>query len=258
MREKPDLSVRYADRILDVLEALAQASTPLGLNELSAVTGINKTTVYRILTTLQRRYYVRQTAQHQYTNGPNWFRYGYIPNGSQSDMAKVREILRDLRDAQGETVHLAVYHPIGYAVYIDVIESLMPLRTAGRIGTISPAYCISTGKALLAHQKREDIEIVCQSLVMHTEFTQTNPERFKAHLEVVREKGFAINQQEYQKDVCGVAVPLFTSYGEVFAAAGYCVPASRFTDERIVDLLESLNHHLKDFVPQPEQRSHIL
>lgn len=248
MNSGTELTVQYVDKIFDILERLAEAPDPLGLNELSVATGINKTTVYRILTALQRRHYVRQTRQQQYTNGPNWHRYGTTAPGTQSAISQVRSLLKDLRDAQGETVHLTVYQPIGQAVYIDVMESLLPLRTSSRVGAISPAYCVSTGKALLAYQSPDDIASVCQSLTAHTEFTMTDPEQLKQQLQTIRMDGYAVNRQEYQKDVCGIAVPVFTPYGEVFAAVGYCVPALRFTDDRVSALLGSLHHYLKEFI----------
>ncbi len=252
VERRADLSVQYVDRILDVLETLAESPTPVGLNELSAMSGINKTTVYRILSALQRRHYVQQTPQQQYTPGPNWHRHSRSPAVSGSAIARVRALLPELRDAQGETVHLAVYQPTGYAVYIDVLESPKPLRTSSHIGAVSPAFCVSTGKALLAQQGEVEISTVCQTLQAHTPYSLTDPDNLRHELRETRRRGYSVNRQEYQLDVCGVAVPLFTHYGEVFAAVGYCVPASRFTDDRISQFVESLCEVLADFVPKPQ------
>lgn len=258
MNNGSELTVQYVDKIFDILETLAAAPSPMGLNELSVTTGINKTTVYRILTALQRRHYVRQTPRQQYTNGPNWHRFGVTPRGTDSQISRVRNLLKDLRDAEGETVHLTVYQSGGRAVYIDVMESLLPLRTSSRVGAISPAYCVSTGKVLLAYQSLEEIESVCQSLTGYTEFTITDPQRLKNHLQAVRRNGFAVNTQEYQKEVCGIAVPIFSPYGEVIAAVGYCVPALRFSDNRVSTLLEALRHHLKEFLGPSAPSTHAL
>lgn len=257
VERRTDLGVQYVDRILDVLETLAGAPMPVGLNELSATSGINKTTVYRILSALQRRHYVQQTPQQQYTTGPNWHRHSRIPAVSGSAIARVRALLPDLRDAHGETVHVAVYQPTGYAVYIDVLESPRPLKTSAHIGAVSPASCVSTGKALLAQQGEEEISAVLQTLRAHTPYSLTDPDDLRRDLLETRHRGYSVNRQEYQLDVCGVAVPLFTNYGEVFAAAGYCVPASRFSDGRISKLVESLRDVLADFVPKPKPQASL-
>ncbi len=252
MERRTDLGVQYVDRILDVLETLAHSPSPVGLNELSTMAGINKTTVYRILSSLQRRHYVQQTSQQQYTLGPKWHRHSRSRAADSSPIAQVRALLPGLRDIHGETVHLAVYQPIGHVVYIDVLESPRPLRTSSHMGAVSPAYSVSTGKALLAQKSAEEIAAVCQKLEAHTSYTLTNPDDLWQELRETRRRGYSVNRQEYQLDVCGVAVPLFTHYGEVFAAVGYCVPASRFTDNRVNRFVESLREVFADFVPQSQ------
>lgn len=245
-RESP---VQYVDKILDVIEQLSQAESPLGLTELGRRSNINKTTVYRILTALQQRFYIQQTNDLKYKLGPAWHQIGIASGGETSSaMARIRQTLVPLLNAHNETVHLSVYLPLGRAVYIDVLESRQALRTSSRIGTIAPAYCISTGKALLAHQRPEEITAVLQSMHSFTNHTIKNPENMLTHLREIRSLGYSINRQEYQAEVCGVAIPLFSSHGEVFAAIGYCVPAIRFTDTRVADMVDTLNTYLSDFL----------
>jgi DNA-binding IclR family transcriptional regulator len=112
-------------------------------------------------------------------------------------------------------------------VYIDKIDSAQPVRAYSQIGKGAPAYCVATGKALLAFQGEDAIARVSEKLEVHTSRTITDPEEFKREMARVRQLGYAINRGEWREGVCGVGAPIRDVSGQVVAAVGISGPESR-------------------------------
>ncbi len=115
--------------------------------------------------------------------------------------------LQALADKTGETVHLSVFIE-NVVIYIDKIDSPQPVRAYSQIGKSAPAYCVATGKVLLAFQEEDVIADVCRSLEQHTSRTITDPEELQRELARIRQTGYAINRGEWREGVCGVGAPI--------------------------------------------------
>ncbi len=113
---------------------------------------------------------------------------------------------RSLADKTGETVHLSVFIE-NVVVYIDKIDSPQPVRAYSQIGKSAPAYCVATGKVLLAFQSEGVIARVCESLEQHTSRTITDPEELQRELARIRQLGYAINRGEWREGSAAWALP---------------------------------------------------
>lgn len=243
-------ALQSVDRVLDVLEAFAgDEQHDLGISECAAIAGINKSTVYRILATFERRGYARQnveTGRYQLTQ--NWWRIGRATLGGQSVIEVATPYMRELRDKTRETIHLAIYNGAGTATYVNVMEGTHAVRSVSPIGLRCPATATSTGKALLAVQGDGEVQRVARKLKRFTEITIVDRHDFIAEMEAIRRQGYAVNRGEYRQDVCGVALALRAPDGNAIAALGICVPKFRFEGlelDALVTLLRRARAHIE-------------
>ena len=223
-------SLQSVDRVLDVLEAFAgDGQRDLGISECAALAGINKSTVYRILATFERRGYARQNAETgRYGLTQHWWRIGRATLGGGNVVDVAAPHMRALRDRTGETTQLAIYSGKGTGTYVNVIEGTHAVRSVSPIGLRFPAAATSTGKALLAMQPEDERERVARSLKRYTDQTIVDRRALLDELETIRREGYAINRGEYRAEVGGIAMPLRLADGTTIAAFGFCVPRFRF------------------------------
>ena len=161
------------------------------------------------------------------------FELGSMVGDATDVRAVMRPKLASLARASGETIHLATLDGAD-VVYLDKFDSPLPVAAYSRIGGRAPAYCVATGKALLAAAQPDakDLAALFPSLTAHTPNSITRIDDLLAELEQVRKRGYAENWEEWHLGVCGVGAALFDARGMPVAAIGMSIPAIRFTRER--------------------------
>ncbi len=218
---------------LDILECFLHNGPELGVSEIAHLIGMSKSAVHKVLTNLVARGYVLQDqVRGRYQLGLKLWELGT----AAVDQMPLRDIavpyLRELTDATGETSHLAVYES-GEVVYIEKVSTAHAVQAYTRIGGRAPAYCVATGKVLLAYQPREERDAVANGpLKRHTPRTVINGPQLLAELERIAAQGFAVNTGEWRIDVVGAAAPIEDKTHTVVAAIGMSGPSSRLTPER--------------------------
>ncbi len=232
-RAVKEASSLQLERAFDMVELLARAGQPLSLGDIAAKISAPKATVHRLLATLVGRGYVAQNVQSgQYMVGLRCFELGSQWAEAQDVRTVALPALRTLNDVALETVHLAIYDH-GDAVYIEKLESPQPIVARSFVGGRCPAFCVATGRALLAHQPSAEIaRVLAGPLPRFTAASITDPKKLDQLLASIRNDGFAVNHNSYRDGVGGVAVPIRDHTGMTVAAVGLCVPESRFVRER--------------------------
>ncbi len=223
------------------LEALALlAEGPIKLTHLGQQMGINRSAAHRLVHTLSAHGFVaKDPATGALRLTPRLWELGVHAVAPESIRAAAGQTGRMLAEKFGETVHLAVYHE-GEVVYVDKAEGWQPIGSYSRLGGRAPAYCVATGKVLLADQTGEELDrVLAQHLVAHTDLTLTTAGELKDELDAVRTQGYAINRGEWRAGVGGLAVPLRNHSGQVIAGLGFSGPAERILAKRqeLVDAL---------------------
>jgi len=231
------LRLRSLNSSLDVLEAVSEAGPNVGVSELSRTLGLSKATVHVILANLcQRGYVIKDPVTARYRPGLKAWEVGMVAIDSLELPAIARPQLQQLADRTGETSHLAVYSE-GEVLYLAKVASLNPVQAYTRVGGRAPAYCVATGKALLAYESAPELDRLCATgLHPYTPLTITTAEGLREELAAVRSLGVAINRGEWRQEVIGVAAPIRDHHGEVVAAVGLSGPAYRFSVERAIAL----------------------
>ena len=230
--------IQVADRLFGTMEYLASHGASY-LMELAEQMQLNKSTMHRILMSLQYMGYVtqeEQTGRYELT----WKIVGLADSlrGRIDVLAKLRPYLQQLMEACGETVHL-VRREGTDAVYIDkVICDSNTVQMVSRIGSRIPLYRSAVGKAILATMSDEEaIHIWDLSTIEEkTSHTITDPETFLRIIREGRRKGYSMDNEENEEGVRCIGAALSLYEGPAEYAFSISAPVSRMDRERVREL----------------------
>jgi DNA-binding IclR family transcriptional regulator len=236
--------IQVLERAIALLEVLARQDSDLDLGELTSEAGLHKSTTHRLLRVLeQQRVVERNPASGKYRLGFKLIEFG-LAALSRLDMYELaRPYLRKLVDETGETAHLAVMRG-GDVVSLVNIESSQTVRTPSTVGARSPAHCTSLGKAMLAHASAAQLEDYLRHhpLKPFTRNTITSVHRLKGELRLIRERGYAVDNEEREEGLRCIGAPVWDHSGHVVAAVSIAGPAFRIPQERVPALAASVMH----------------
>jgi len=227
---------------LAALEWLVRQQRPCRLSELAEALGIARSNAHRTLQTLiECGWAVQDEATSAYRPGLRLIEMGALVEGASDLRTRLRPVLAKLALASGETIHLAALDG-AEIVYLDKFDSPLPVAAYSRVGGRAPAYCVASGKALLAAMDERTAELRTRfgRLVPHTPNTITDVAALEADLARSRERGWAENREEWRLGVCGLGAPVFDARGEAVAAVGMSVPSIRFARAQARVLAEQL------------------
>jgi len=217
--------VAAVERALAVLDALSDGSSELGTNEIARRTGINASTVSRLLATLAGAGIVEHVpASGRYRLGLRLVHLG------TAVLARLdlREIARPHLEALvAETDETATLSAPGErdAITVDFVQSTSSVQSVARVGRPSIGHATATGKVLLAFGPAQ---LPPGQLKSYTPRTITDRARLASEVERVRRQGYAEAVGEREPDLNALAAPVFSSDGELAAIMGLQGPASRF------------------------------
>jgi DNA-binding IclR family transcriptional regulator len=225
------------DKALCLLGSLAEQEGEIGVSELARRNRMSKSTAFRLLGILQRNDLVERVGCN-YRLGTRLFDIGARVYGPTPLLVREQLLphLADLYELTHETVHLAVLHDTRI-VYLNKIHGHRPARSPSRIGARLPAYCTAVGKALLAYAHDAAEEAIAEGLSPRTEYTLTDPGRFRAELRRIRQDGIAYDRQEAALGLTCVAVPITDRAGRAVAALSVAGADHRFDPARFAPAL---------------------
>jgi IclR family acetate operon transcriptional repressor len=227
--------VAAVSRALSVLDALA-AGGELGTNELARRTGVNASTVSRLLATLASAGYVDQAENGRYRLGIRLVQLG----NAVVDRLDLRELARPelerLVALVGETATLSVAG--GHeAITVDFVQSPSSVQGVAQLGRPSVAHATATGKVLLAFG---GVGLPPGAIRRYTARTIADPRALAREVERVRVRGWADAVGEREDDLAAIAAPVRGSRGELAAIVGIQGPAARLDAKARAAALEPL------------------
>lgn len=239
--EKENL-VKSVDRALHVIDIVSTRKEGYGVTELARLVDLNKSSVYRILSTLAAHGYMEQDQETgRYKLGYKVLELSAKLLDSIDLRAEAHPFLKELEAMTNEVVHLVVYDQ-GEVVYIEKLEGTETLRMHSQVGKRAPMHCTSVGKVILAHLPPEEMEriIAKKGLPRHTEHTITDVTTFRLHLEEIRKRGYALDLEENESGIICIAAPIFGYNGKVVAAVSVSGPTIRMTEQRLHELKDKM------------------
>jgi DNA-binding IclR family transcriptional regulator len=236
--------VEAVQRALEVVDALAESDDELGTNELARRTGINASTVSRLLATLTADGIVEHRPESgRYRLGPRLLQLGNIVL-ARLDLRRIAAPhLRALVDSIGETATISVAGEQD-AVTVDFVQSPASLQAVAHIGRPSVAHATATGKVLLAFGDRALPP--AGRLKAYTPRTIVRQAALATELERVRERGHAYNFGEREDDLHAIAAPVHGAQAELAAIIGVQGPASRFGRKAMEAAVPALRTHARE------------
>ncbi|MFV0474486.1 MAG: IclR family transcriptional regulator [Pikeienuella sp.] len=215
---------------LSVLEHVVRSETPVRSTDVAAAMDLRKSNAHRVLRTLVEAGYIHQDPRsREFSPTLKLWEMGATVVARLDLRQRAAETLRRLAQDTGETVHLSVLDG-NEVIYIDKIDSSQPVGAYTLLGGRAPAYCVATGKAILAEMERERLEPVFAALVGHSDNTITSPEALLADFEETRKRGYSINRGEWRNSVWGLASVVRDARNAVTAAVGVSGPDFRIED----------------------------
>jgi IclR family acetate operon transcriptional repressor len=232
------MEMKSVTRSLRILEAVARHQ-PITVGELTKLFGLPKSTVQRTLVTLDEAGWLRANRKDttRWEIGARVLAVRPAALQGSSLFAAAREPMIRLRDALNETIHLAVPDSLHGMVVVDRVDSDHAVRTFHAIGATSPLHATAAGHTVLAHLPKSEVdEVTARTLEGYGEETITDPLELRAELERVRERGYAVNHNQYVQGVCAIAAPVLDAAGAPLAAVAISLPDSRFEPGRLPEL----------------------
>lgn len=226
-------------RALAVLEQLTDSTQPLTLAQLAKAMRIPKTTLMRLLNSMESRGYIlRAPAERGFVVGPRATALALRALRGPAIRRDCRAILRGLVQKLGETCNLTVPDS-GRVLYVERVETSEPLRMHLAPGTWVPMHCTASGKLFLASMSALDRQRTLANLPLarHSPHTIVDRKEFETELNALAKRGIGIDREEFIRGMIAVAVPVLGNDGQVAAAVACHAPTARLG---LDDLLASV------------------
>jgi IclR family KDG regulon transcriptional repressor len=234
-------SVRAVERALDILLCFTRDEPTRSLTQIAETVRMSKTTVHRLLATLEnKRFITRDQVTGFYRLGLRFIEMASLVLQDVELHRWAQPYLHKLSTQFGETVDLSILDGSD-VIYLDVIESPQRLKLAAAVGQRLPAFCTASGKALLAFLPEDQIrKILGENLTRYTDCTPVSIADILSELRVTAERGYAVSEQEYERDINAVAAPIFDADHHPIASIAIVGPSFRLTKDRLPELGESI------------------
>ncbi len=225
--------VRSVARALDIMGLFTDGADRVRtVGDIVAATGLAKTTVIRLLYTLES-YGLLSSTPRGYVPGPGLWRWGFTIHQAWQLPEPARRVMRELVEEHEETVNLYIRRGLT-RICVAQEESPLALRHVVRIGDRLPLAIGASSKALLCGTDEETV----RDLFAGTDATVVEP--FLADVRRCAQEGYAQSHGEREAGLSAVAVPIAPTPGTVTAALSYSGPTARFPAERIPVLADRL------------------
>ncbi len=227
-------------KAIKILETLAGKTGGLSLTQIARQAGINKATALRILTTLRESGFIERE-DGRYVLGTRLFLLGNKAPIKKNIIDRVHPHLRRLAFEFKETANLAELC-FGTVHYLDKIETPRSLRISTFVGARLPIHCTALGKAIIAFLPGDKRDAILRDFLFEkmTSNTITQKEEFLEELAKIRERGYSVDNEEFEEGLRCVAVPLFLEDLNFFGAISISGPSRRITVEAIPRIAEVL------------------
>lgn len=238
--------IHSIDRALDILLLLQQEGKEMGVTQIGTSLGMYKSTVYRTLNTLENKGFVQQNPDNgKYWLGMKLYSLGMLIREKSHLTNIAYPYAKELSEKYREVVHISVldkgaeHYP--KHIIIDKIESQQVLSLTPPIGSSAPCHCSAVGKCLLAFSSDPYIEkFVGHVLPKYTDKTIVQWDKLLTELAEIRQKGYALDDEELELGLTCLAAPIFGRGNDVLAALSLSGPSSRVKSERFAEMVAAI------------------
>lgn len=242
-----DSLIQSVQRAAAILRSFTKSDSELSVTALSEQLGLHKSTISRLLSTLQQEELVEQNPE----TGKYRLGLGLVTlAGIVLDRIDLREVaypyVSSLAGLTQETVNVVVLSG-AECMNVGGADSPRPIQYVGRIGRRTPVHCTSAGKVLLAYLPPEKWQVILPApLQRFTAQTVTDLQLLADSLAQIRRQGFAITHEEHQEGLSALAAPICDHTGKVMAAVTISGPTYRLDNEVIEQFIGPVQDTARD------------
>jgi len=228
-----DYQIPILLKTMKVIDLISENKEGLTFSEILSRLKFPKTTLFRILQTLEAQNWISKKSDH-YTLGYMLIHYGLAGLSGRNIRMISLPYLEELRELTTETAHLAVLSG-RKSMLIEIIESQKHIKPSSPMGSLIELYCSAHGKVFLAYKIKEDIEYFYKNtkLIQRTNHTITDIQSLKEEVRKILKHGYAVDDMEFYEDVRCLAAPVWGKDNEVVAAVGITATTQDFTRDLI-------------------------
>lgn len=245
MNRSEEMSVKSAERVLDVIDYLTSADEGATLMELSKRLDIPKSSMSQLLGTMARKNYLVKTEGNIYKLGYKLIIAGNKARTSNDIYSASISILKNKVVVTGETLFLAIRSSTEI-IYLAKVDSDNSHRTTAQPGVRKPLHSTGLGKTFLTYEDEEVREQLLES-INYTQFTPktiTNKQRLNCALEKYEKQGYVIDDEEGEEGVFCIAAPILDDTGKIIAAISCAGNRERMLERKEViaeEIVKSAN-----------------
>lgn len=256
LEEKAPKTIQSVNRALDILEFILESGNGYPLATISEKCGLNKTTAFHLLKTLENRGYIEQSFDtHFYKSG--WKLYSIATSAFENqNIVKIgKPYMEKLFQEFNETVLLCYCGKVQdrhRGICFCQLESTNPLHTTLPVGSILPLHCTSVGKTYLMNLPKNFLDqALNRKLESYTNRTITDPDVLRTQLFQIKKQGYCIEMGEYQEHVCTLAVPVIKYTGRTIFSLVISMPEQRAQKERLDKMITAMLPMAKELSAMP-------
>jgi|SRR5680860_15397 len=236
-KKSKNYHVQSVERALQILKAMHAKREDVGITELGKELSLGKSTIHRLITTLEEYGFVQQTPESgKYRIGWALFELGSEVPRRASLIEVAKPYLKMLCSQANETTILAI-RDCTDTIYIDTAEIIQILRMDIQAGTRVPAHCTALGKVLLTGLPNSEIRELYNGKVFksNTMNSISSLDQLLYQIDNVRMSQYAIDDEEYCLGFRCVAAPVRDITGNIVAGIAVGGPSSRLTKAKLVE-----------------------
>jgi len=229
-------------KVIDILDYLCDAERDMGVTELSVKLNLPKSTVYRILKDLLEYSMVEQEKNtSRYRIGLRLLKYSNSLLRSFDLRQIAKPVLKSVCNETGETTLLTVWkNDQGFCIDSILSSQNINVSLFVEIGREMPYHCTAGSKIILANQSPEDIQRIInkEHFLRYTPNTIVDPKKLIKHLLEIKDKNYAICDEEVQQGIKAIAAPIKNISGKTIASIGIAGLAQRMTPKNMKKLIK--------------------
>ncbi len=236
-------SIQVIERMMTLLDALAEHPDPVSLKELSSATGLHPSTAHRILNDMVAKRFVDRTEPGTYRLGMRLLELGNIVKSRLNVREAALPYMQALHRKTQQTVNLSVRQG-DEIVYIDrAFSERSGMQVVRAIGGRAPLHLTSVGKLFLSVDDMKLVRAYATrtGLAGHNKNSITDIARLERELSLVRARGYARDNEELELGVRCMAAAIRDDSGRLIAGLSISAPVDRLKDEWLEDLIATAN-----------------
>ncbi|MDF0480200.1 IclR family transcriptional regulator [Vagococcus sp. PNs007] len=227
-------NITDAFEILDLLNNHQE----MGVTEITERTGLSKTTVFRLIKSLEAVHAIKQKPDQKYILDYQIAKYAQ--NAGKSDQLSnlAEPFMKEIREQTGESVNLGVEYEDEVLIINTIEGEFYQLQTT--LLPVSPLYCSGMGKLFLSQWSDNDLEAYFKTVRARTVNTLTDVANFKKEQQQIKVENIAVDNEEYEYGLSCYAVPIYNKNQKLVCSLSVSGPTSRLKSKGIDKLVKVL------------------